>query len=120
MLGDRIRQVSGMDDAGVTHLESLCSSWQVLADLSFADLLLHVPVEGAAFEVCAQLRPFTSQTLYPTDMVGSRFTQPQQPIVERAFREGQIWAQDEPVLVDGVPIRLDAVPVRHRGRVVAV
>ena len=50
------------------------------------------------FEICAQLRPFTSQTLYPQDMVGTHVTQPEQPIVERAFREGQIWAQDEPGL----------------------
>jgi two-component sensor histidine kinase len=120
MLGDRIRSVSGLADAQIAHLESLCSSWQVLADLSFADLLLHVPVEGAAFEVCAQLRPFTSQTLYPTDMVGSRFTQPQQPIVERAFREGRIWEQADPVLVNGVPIRMRAVPVVHEREVVAV
>src|SRR3712207_1016785 len=53
-------------------------------------------------------------------MVGTRVTQPEQPIVERAYREGRIWAQDDPVLVDGIPIRMDAVPVRFRGEVVAV
>lgn len=121
MLGDRIRHVSGLADAEVAHLVSLCSSWQVLADLSFADLLLHVRVaDHTIFEVCAQLRPFTSQTLYPNDLVGSRFTQPQQPIVERAFREARIWEQADPVLVNGVPIRMRAVPVRHDGRVIAV
>jgi len=125
-LADRIQRVSDVSPEGAEHLRTLCSSWQVLADLSFSDLLLYCRVKRSAanapesFEVVAQLRPFTSQTLYPQDMVGSRLTQPEQPIVERAFREGQIWAQDEPVLVDGVPIRMDAVPVRHRGRVVAV
>jgi two-component system, sensor histidine kinase PdtaS len=118
--------VSDISPEGVQHLRALCSSWQVLADLSFSDLLLYCrakrsePTAPETFEVVAQLRPFTSQTLYPHDMVGLRFTQPEQPIVERAFREGQIWAQDEPVLVDGVPIRMDAVPVRHDGRVIAV
>jgi two-component sensor histidine kinase len=121
MLGDHIRQVSALDDAEVTHLVSLCSSWQVLADLSFADLLLHVRVAGSeSFEVCAQLRPFTSQTLYPNDLVGSRFTEPQQPIVERAFREARVWEQTDPVLVNGVPIRMRAVPVRRNQRVIAV
>jgi two-component sensor histidine kinase len=72
------------------------------------------------FHIAAQLRPFTSQTLYPHDMVGVRVTQPEQPIVERAYREGRIWQQDDPVLVDGIPIRMDAVPVRLRGEVVAV
>jgi two-component system, sensor histidine kinase PdtaS len=125
-LAERIQRVSDVSPEGAQHLRALCSSWQVLADLSFSDLLLYCRVKRSAptapesFEIVAQLRPFTSQTLYPQDMVGSRFTQPEQPIVERAFREGQIWAQDEPVLVDGVPIRMDAVPVRHRGHVVAV
>ena len=120
-LADRIMAVSDLDRAEAEHLRTLCSSWQVLADLSFSDLLLYVPRrDDDKFEIAAQLRPFTSQTLYPQDMVGSRVTQPEQPIVERAFREGAIWAQDDPVLVDGIPIRMDAVPVRFRGKVVAV
>ena len=120
-LADRILEVSDLTRPQAEHLRALCQSWQLLADLSFSDLLLYV--QGAteeSFEICAQLRPFTSQTLYPQDMVGTTLTQPEQPIVERALREGRIWAQDDPVLVDGVPIRMDAVPVRYDGEVIAV
>jgi two-component sensor histidine kinase len=151
-LADRIRGFSDLSLQEAEHLRSLCSSWQVLADLSFSDLMLYVreggqhapgaeessppteakiknvaeggagtaPGGAEAFVICAQLRPFTSQTLYPQDMVGTRVTQPEQPIVERAFREGRIWAQDDPVLVDGIPIRMDAVPVHFDGKVIAV
>lgn len=120
-LADRIRAVSDLSVAQAEHLRSLCSSWQVLADLSFSDLLLYVPVrDQERFEIAAQLRPFTSQTLYPQDLVGTRVGQPEQPFVERAFREGRIWKQIEPVLVDGIPIRMDAVPVRFQGEVVGV
>ena len=117
----RIRRITDLPDPHVRHLRSLCSSWQLLADLSFSDLLLYVRVpHEEAFEVCAQLRPLTSQTLYPDDMVGRRVTQPEQPIVERAFREKEIWSQDDPVLLDGVPVRMDAVPVRFDDEVIAV
>jgi two-component system, sensor histidine kinase PdtaS len=120
-LAERIRAISNVSMDEAEHLRSLCRSWQVLADLSFSDLLLYVKRRGEdVFEICAQLRPFTSQTLYPQDMVGTRVTQPEQPMVERAFREGLIWAQEDPVLVDGIPIRMDAVPVRFNGRVIAV
>ncbi len=120
-VGERIERVTDLSGAQIEHLRFLCSSWQVLADLSFSDLLLYVPVAGQElFEICAQLRPFTSQTLYPQDMVGMRVGQPEQPIVERAFREAKIWSQDDPVLVDGIPIQMDAVPVKHDGRVIAV
>lgn len=120
-LADRIMAVSDLTRAQAEHLRSLCTSWQVLADLSFSDLFLYVKVRaGEEFEIAAQLRPFTSQTLYPSDMVGTRVTQPENPIVERAFREGQIWKQDEPVLVDGLPVRMDAVPARYDGQVIGV
>lgn len=120
-LADRIRSIAAVSKEQAEHLRTLCSSWQLLADLSFSDLLLYVRrADEEAFEIAAQLRPFTSQTLYPHDMVGRRFTQPEQPIVERAFREGRIWAQADPVLVDGIPIRMDAVPVRYDGTVIAV
>jgi two-component sensor histidine kinase len=120
-LADRIRSVSDVSAPEAEHLRTLCSSWQVLADLSFSDLCLYVKVAGAeVFEIAAQVRPFTSQTLYPQDLVGTRVTQPEQPIVERAWREGRIWAQDDPVLIDGLPIRMDAVPVTYGGRVIAV
>ena len=121
ILVERIREVSNLSGREAEHLRMLCSSWQVLADLSFSDLLLYVPSpRHDEYEVCAQLRPFTSQTLYPQDMVRMKVTQPDQPIVERAYREGRIWAQEDPVLVDGIPIRMDAVPVRFEGKVIAV
>lgn len=120
-LADRILEVSPLERAEAEHLRELCRAWQVLADLSFSDLILYVRgYEDETFQICAQLRPFTSQTLYPQDLVGRSVTQPEQPIVERAFREGRIWAQDDPVLVDGIPIRMDAVPVRFGDRVVGV
>ena len=120
-LADRIRAITDLSREEAEHLRTLCSSWQVLADLSFSDLMLYVRRRDEdVFEICAQLRPFTSQTLYPQDIVGTKVTQPEQPIVERAFREGHVWAQPDPVLVDGIPIRMDAVPVRFAGRVIGV
>ena len=121
VLSERAREISGLNEEQIAHLRSLTSSWQVLADLSFSDLLLYVPVAyEEIFEICAQLRPFTSQTMYPQDMVGVRVTQPEQPLVERVYREGRIWSQKDPVLVDGTRIRMDAVPVRSDGCVIAV
>ena len=121
ILFDRLRTITDLDDHEARHLVALCSSWQVVADLSFSDLLLYVRVPNEEkFQIAAQLRPFTSQTLYPNDMVGTVVTQPEQPVVERAFREGRTWQQEAPVLVDGIPIRMDAIPVRFNGKTIAV
>ena len=53
----------------LAHLQRLALSWRLLADLSFADLLLLAPIaneDGHRFVVLAQVRPTTGQTLYVT------------------------------------------------------
>jgi two-component system, sensor histidine kinase PdtaS len=120
-LTDRIMALSALNREQADHLRQLASSWQLLADLSFSDLLMYVRLPHRdIFEICAQLRPLTSQTLNAQDMVGTQMSQPEQPIVERAFREGLVWSQPDPVLVDGIPVRMDAVPVRYKDEVIAV
>ena len=42
-LNDLARSHTRLADADVEHLHSLVSDWQLLADLSFADLILWVP-----------------------------------------------------------------------------
>ena len=53
------------------HLQLVVAEWQLLADLSFADFLLWVPV-GDEFLCVAQCRPTTALTAYGEDVVGSR------------------------------------------------
>ena len=53
------------------HLQRIISSWGLLADFAFADLLLFVPVageEGRQFVALAQVRPATGQTMYRQDL----------------------------------------------------
>ncbi|MGA1353035.1 MAG: histidine kinase N-terminal domain-containing protein, partial [Ilumatobacteraceae bacterium] len=58
-------------DDDVEHLGSLIAEWGMLADISFADLLLYAPVvtaTGTNWLVVAQVRAATGQTLYHTDL----------------------------------------------------
>jgi hypothetical protein len=41
-LADKIMTITDLSREEAEHLRTLCSSWQVLADLSFSDLLLYV------------------------------------------------------------------------------
>jgi two-component sensor histidine kinase len=108
-----------LDDADVEHLESLVREWQLLADLSFADLLLFLR-DGAEFVTVAQKRPATGQTIYVDDMVGSIVPAEERFLADRAWREGRICREGDPEWESGVPVRQEAIPVRHGGRVVAV
>ena len=114
---------------GVTEaLHRLVADWQLLADLSFADLLLLVADEGGdRFVVVAQMRPTTGPTVYQDDLVGSVIAVADRPQLAVALAEGRIcregdpvWTSQEPVREEAVPVRQEAVPVRVGGAVVAV
>lgn len=51
------------------HLHALVAEWQLLADLSFADLLLWVQSVTGEFLCVAQVRPTTGPTAYQHDML---------------------------------------------------
>ena len=107
----------------LSHLTRLVASWGLLADLCFADLLLFVPVVGGdgRFIVLGQVRPTTSQTLHTDDLVGRIIDEAERPLVARAFRTGEIMDGEVAVTSrGGEPARLQCIPVRHHGEVVAV
>ncbi|WP_153505672.1 sensor histidine kinase [Cumulibacter manganitolerans] len=57
----------GQEDA--EHLQALVGEWQLLADLSFADLLLWVRTKQGKFLCVAQVRPTTGPTAYQRDLI---------------------------------------------------
>ncbi|HLU34031.1 MAG TPA: histidine kinase N-terminal domain-containing protein, partial [Natronosporangium sp.] len=72
-LRDLVEEHTRMRPADIEHLHRLAGEWQLLSDLSFADLVLWVPVDrgelaprGAtdtpAFVCVAQVRPTTAAT----------------------------------------------------------
>ncbi|MBM3673607.1 MAG: ATPase [Actinobacteria bacterium] len=105
------------------HLQRLALSWRLLADLSFSDLLLLAPIaneEGGRFVVLAQVRPTTGQTIYVTDLVGQVVTEVERPLVTRAWKRAELTEGEAPVLGSKDRVRLHCIPVRHRGRIVAL
>jgi hypothetical protein len=63
---------AGLAGADVEWLHALVSDWQLLADLSFADLVLWAPLQdGTGWVALAQMRPTTGPTAFPDDVVGS-------------------------------------------------
>lgn len=120
LLHDRV----GLDDAAVEHLQQLLADWQILADLSFADLLLWVSYDdpsGVPSYLCVgQMRPYTAQTVYTDDQVGRVYEVAQRPMVGRAFSERRVIRDADPDWSTGVPVRAEAIPVRLADRIVAV
>jgi hypothetical protein len=78
---DELLAEHGLAGADADHLHRLVADWQLLADLSFADLILFVPTGEARFVAVAQMRPPTGPTAYPDDVVGQLATAAERPQV---------------------------------------
>ncbi len=92
-LGDLLAEHTLLPGGAVDHLHAVVSEWQLLADLSFGDLLMWVAREDATLVCVSQCRPNTASTLLVADAVGT---------------------------VAAAGSLVDALPVRYRGEVVAL
>ncbi len=127
------------------HLQRLLGSWSVLADLSFSDLLLLVPVstghgngggdgdlggDGSApgtsvaeedpeLVVLGQMRPNNRPTLVEQDLVGQTVNESQWTLVAQCLHSGEIvrGSIHHPILGEAVPV--ENIPVRFEGRIIA-
>ncbi len=123
ILIDLLNSNASLHSHEVDHLQRLLAEWQILADLSFADLLLFVPdTDGVneGYRCVGQMRPYTAQTIYVDDLVGDFFLRHQRPMVGRGFAEGRVIRDADPDWSTGVPVREEAIPVGYGGRVIAV
>jgi two-component system, sensor histidine kinase PdtaS len=117
---DDLLHEHGVRGPAVDHLHRLVGDWQLLADLSFADLILFVPSALDRFVAVAQMRPTTGPTAYQDDVVGMTATAADRPQLAVALLERRICREGDPVWLDGVPVREEAIPVISSGRVIAV
>ena len=106
----------------VEHLQRLVGEWQLLSDLSFADLLLWVPVGEGDFLCVAHVRPTTGPTAYQDDEVGRRQAAAVAEPLRIAAGEGRIFREGDPDWDGIVPLRREAIPVRREtgGRILGV
>ncbi|WP_189080792.1 sensor histidine kinase [Mangrovihabitans endophyticus] len=118
-LRDLAEEHTDLGAPAIDALHRLAGDWQLLSDLSFADLLLWVPVrddgEPRRFLCVAQVRPTTAPTAYQDDQVGRIFGGPEVAHLEIAFAQGRIWREGDPVWYGDTPARHEAIPVRLRG-----
>jgi two-component sensor histidine kinase len=125
-LTDLARNYTNLSGADLEWLHSLVSDWQLLADLSFADLVLWVPLRAPAgalnsgWVAVAQMRPTTGPTSFPDDVVGTQVGPGRRPLLDTARSERRIWRESDPDWTSGVPVRAEAIPVTRDGRVIAV
>ena len=120
-LAELVRAHTDLSEGDVGWLHLLLADWQIIADLSFADLVLWLPdQEGRGFWAGAQMRPTTGPTALVDDVVGTFVPVGRRPPLDRAFEQGRLVREGDPEWRDDVPVRVETIPVHHDERVVAV
>ncbi|MAU84729.1 sensor histidine kinase [Gordonia sp. Z-3] len=114
-LADLLAEHTQLSDAAAAHLQRLVAEWQLLADLSFADLLMSVRTENGDMVTVAQCRPNTASTVFPSDEVGSVADRAMNPQLDRAFFADRVLRDEDPEWFGSVAIRREAVPVGFPG-----
>ncbi len=120
-LSELVRAHTVLDEDDVTWLQMLIADWQVIADLSFADLVLWLPDrDGGGFRAVAHVRPTTGPTAYVDDPVGQRSPPGRRPLIDSAFEHERVAREGDPEWRDDVPVRAEAIPVRRGPHILGV
>lgn len=131
-LSDLARQHTTLGPEERTHLRRLVGSWGLLADLSFADLLLFGLADDRLaddrlddtaeprFVILGQIRPTTAQTLYRDDLVGRFVSAEHRPLVSAALSSGMVIDDEIDLPLVGRRASVKAIPVVFDGRPIAV
>ncbi|MDN5932454.1 MAG: histidine kinase N-terminal domain-containing protein, partial [Pseudonocardia sp.] len=94
-LSELLAEHTQLPGDAVDHLQRVVAEWQLLADMSFADFLLWVPVDDD-FLCVAQARPTTAPTAHAEDMVARGGPATENPQLCRAVVEGRICRDEDP------------------------
>ena len=79
-LEEFLRDRSPLDAKQIRRIRELTADWQLLADLSFADLILWVPLRKdfkswpSGYVAVAHIRPTTAATVFSNDLIGSQIS----------------------------------------------
>jgi two-component system, sensor histidine kinase PdtaS len=120
-MSDLIVEHSALGEAEHQWLRLLVSEWQLLADLSFSDLVLWVPdVDENVYRAVAQIRPTTGPTALLDDVVEDVIAYAPEHLVSEAFLSEVITRTSSNRLGAGLPVDTHAIPVVYGGRSIAV
>ena len=113
-LDDIAREHTDLGGEDLAWLSLLMADWQIIADLSFADLVLWLPDRaGTGFWAAGQMRPTTGPTALLDDVLGTFIPAGRRPLLDAAYAQGRVVREGDPEWRDDVPVRVETIPVRR-------
>jgi hypothetical protein len=103
----------------IHRLRELVADWQLLSDLSFADLILWVPIRKdekswpTGFIAVAHIRPTTAATVFAHDVLGSEIAWGERPYIDKALSGSEIVRDTQPERIGEIMIKEETIPVSY-------
>ncbi len=119
-LAEMLRTTTDLEPAESEWMHLLVGDWQLVADLSFADLVLWVRGGLDGWRAVAHVRPNTGPMVFYDDIVGRPSSRSRAVMLDNAARQRQVVVAPVPTVREDMSIREDAIPVVCRDRVIAV
>ena len=110
----------------IHRLRELVADWQLLSDLSFADLILWIPLRKddaswpTGYIAVAHIRPTTAATVFAHDVIGDEIAWGERFYIDQALSHGEIVRDTEPQLLGDVMVKEETIPVTMGEKVIAV
>jgi two-component sensor histidine kinase len=121
-----LRDRSPLNTDQKRRIRELTSDWQLLADLSFADLVLWVPLRKdfkswpTGYVAVAHIRPTTAATIFPQDVIGDEIAWGARPQIDQALSGAEIVRDSQPEKFGELLIKEETIPVIFGDQVIAV
>jgi len=121
-----LRDRSPLDADQKRRIRELTADWQLLADLSFADLILWVPLRKdfkswpTGYVSVAHIRPTTAATIFPQDVIGDEIAWGARPRIDQALSGAEIVRDAQPEKFGDLLIKEETIPVIFGEQVIAV
>lgn len=121
-----IRGRSPLQPNQIYRLRELVADWQMLSDLSFADLILWVPLRKdmkswpTGYVAIAHIRPMTAATVFANDVLGDEIQWGERPHIDRALSSAEIIRDTVPERFGDFMIKEETTPVIFEDEVIAV
>lgn len=122
LLGSRTTVTIGQ----AQRLRELIADWQLLSDLSFADLILWVPIRRdikmwpTGHVAIAHIRPTTAATVFINDVIGDEISWGARSKIDDALSSGEIVQNTISERIDESLINEEAIPVSFEGQTIGV
>jgi two-component sensor histidine kinase len=120
-MAELLHTQTDLGPAAAEWLRLLVGDWQLISDLSFADLVLWVPsADRQHYVAVAHCRPTTGPTVHYDDVVGAVLERGRRPQVDTTFDEARSLRGRDPEWDEDVPVREETIPVVREGVVLGV